>query len=217
MFSMFTKPTEVVSPDQALRGRDAPILNPTPHGVSGRSIVPPFPDGFERVLLGLGCFWGAERIFWQVKGVWVTSVGYAGGHTPNATYEEVCSGQTGHSEVVEVVFDPAILKLADVLKIFWESHDPTQGMRQGNDTGTQYRSVIYLDNEDQHEITLASRDAYGAALKQSGRDSITTEIAVGKVYYLAEDYHQQYLHKNPSGYCGIGGCGVAFPKDAARS
>ena len=211
MFSMLMKSISMPGRKEALPGRDEPVLEPMPHAVLGNPIVPPYPEGLERIVLGLGCFWGAERIFWQTRGVWTTSVGYAGGYTPNATYREVCSGGTGHTEVIEVVFNPDVISLDAILQLFWESHDPTQGMRQGNDVGTQYRSAIFTDNDDQLKAALASRDAYEAALVKAGRGAITTEIALAEDYYLAEDYHQQYLHKNPGGYCSIGGCGVSFP------
>lgn len=214
MFSMLLKPLNMPDPDDALPGRAEPILEAMPHAVLGNPIVPPFPEGMERILLGLGCFWGAERVFWQQPGVWTTSVGYAAGYTPNPTYREVCTGGTGHTEVVEVVFDPAIISLDQILQLFWESHDPTQGMRQGNDVGTQYRSAILADTEEQLAAARASRNAYEIALRHAGRGAITTEIARAEEYYLAEDYHQQYLHKNPGGYCGIGGCGVDYPKSA---
>lgn len=210
MFSFLMKKTEMVSAGDALKGRDDAILNPMPHAVNGNPIVPPFPEGMKRLLVGMGCFWGAERVFWQTKGVWTTSVGYAGGYTKNATYDEVCTGGTGHTEVVEVIYDTAKISTTDVLKIFWENHDPTQGMRQGNDIGTQYRSAIYADEEEILDQARASRDSYNAALAKAGRGQITTEIAKAGPYFMAEDYHQQYLHKNPGGYCGIGGCGVKF-------
>ena len=211
MFSMLMKSISMPGRKEALPGRDEPVLEPMPHAVLGNPIVPPYPEGLERIVLGLGCFWGAERIFWQTRGVWTTSVGYAGGYTPNATYREVCSGGTGHTEVVEVLFNPDVISLDAILQLFSESHDPTQGMLQGNDVGTQYRSAIFTDNDDQLNAALASRDAYEAALVKAGRGAITTEIALAEDYYLAEDYHQQYLHKNPGGYCSIGGCGVSFP------
>ena len=211
MFSMFTKKLEMPAPENALPGRDAPILNPQPHAVTGNPIVPPFPEGMQRILLGMGCFWGAERLFWQTKGVWTTSVGYAGGYTKNASYREVCSGETGHTEVVEVVFDPDVIDLNGILKIFWENHDPTQGMRQGNDIGTQYRSAIYADNAAMLAEAEASFKAYQAALSAHGMPPITTELALADEYYLAEDDHQQYLYKNPNGYCGIRGTGVSCP------
>jgi peptide-methionine (S)-S-oxide reductase len=173
--------------------------------------VPPFPDGMATAVLGMGCFWGAERVFWRTQGVWSTAVGYAGGFTPNPTYHEVCTGQTGHAEVVLVVFDPATLSYADLLRRFWEGHDPTQGMRQGNDVGTQYRSAIYLTDEAQRPVAERSRDAYQESLNRAGHGTITTEIAPLRAFYYAEDYHQQYLHKNPDGYCGLGGTGVSCP------
>ena len=211
MFSMFTKKLEMPAPENALPGRDAPILNPQPHAVTGNPIVPPFPEGMQRILLGMGCFWGAERLFWQTKGVWTTSVGYAGGYTKNASYREVCSGETGHTEVVEVVFDPDVIDLNGILKIFWENHDPTQGMRQGNDIGTQYRSAIYADDAAMLAEAEASFKAYQTALSTQGLPPITTELALADDYYLAEDDHQQYLYKNPNGYCGIRGTGVSCP------
>ena len=172
---------------------------------------PPFPEGFQQAVLGLGCFWGAERVFWQAPGAYTTAVGYAGGFTPNPTYEEVCSGRTGHAEVVLVVFDPAKLSYEEVLRLFWENHDPTQGMRQGNDRGTQYRSAIYASNDERLKLAEASRDAYAERLRASGFGEVTTEIAPAGPFYYAEDYHQQYLEKNPWGYCGIGGTGVSCP------
>jgi peptide-methionine (S)-S-oxide reductase len=211
MFSMFTKKLDLPAETDALVGRDDPILSPRPHAVTGRTIVPPFPEGLQKMRLGMGCFWGAERLFWQTKGVWTTSVGYAGGYTKNASYREVCSGETGHTEVVEVVFDPEVIDLDAILKIFWESHDPTQGMRQGNDIGTQYRSAIYVDDDATLEAVLASRDRYQAALTARGLPQITTEIAKSDTYFLAEDDHQQYLYKVPHGYCGLRGTGVDCP------
>ena len=211
MFSMFTKKLEMPAPENALPGRDAPILNPQPHAVTGNPIVPPFPEGMQRILLGMGCFWGAERLFWQTKGGWTSSVGYAGGYTKNASYREVCSGETGHTEVVEVVFDPDVIDLNGILKIFWENHDPTQGMRQGNDIGTQYRSAIYADDAAMLAEAEASFKVYQAALTAQGMPPITTELALADKYYLAEDDHQQYLYKNPNGYCGIRGTGVSCP------
>jgi peptide-methionine (S)-S-oxide reductase len=211
MFSMFTKKLDLPAETDALVGRDDPILSPRPHAVTGRTIVPPFPEGLQKLRLGMGCFWGAERLFWQTKGVWTTSVGYAGGYTKNASYREVCSGETGHTEVVEVVFDPTVIDLDAILKIFWESHDPTQGMRQGNDIGTQYRSAIYVDDDATLEAVLASRDRYQAALTARGLPQITTEIAKSDTYFLAEDDHQQYLYKVPHGYCGLRGTGVDCP------
>lgn len=195
----------------ALPGRDTPLPTDVVHFVSGNPLKGPYPDGFETAILGMGCFWGVERIFWQLPGVWVTSVGYAGGITPNPTYEETCTGRTGHAEVVKVVFDPAVISYAELLKAFWENHDPTQGMRQGNDVGTTYRSAIYYLNDGQKAEAEASRDAYQAALTKAGRGTITTEIAPAGPYYFAEAYHQGYLAKNPAGYCGIGGTGVVCP------
>jgi peptide-methionine (S)-S-oxide reductase len=184
---------------------------PEKHTVLGTSLAPPYPEGLERALFGLGCFWGAERKFWQAPGVYTTAVGYAGGPTPNPTYEEVCSGRTGHAEVVLVLFDPKRVRYEDLLRIFWESHDPTQGMRQGNDVGTQYRSAIYTYSPAQRAAALASREAYQKAIAQEGHGDITTEIADAPEFYFAEPYHQQYLDKNPGGYCGLGGTGVACP------
>jgi peptide-methionine (S)-S-oxide reductase len=184
---------------------------PERHAVLGTPLAPPFPEGLERALFGMGCFWGAERKFWQAPGVWSTSVGYAGGHTPNPGYEEVCSGLTGHAEVVQVVFDPRKTSYDDLLRIFWENHDPTQGMRQGNDVGTQYRSAIYTTSDAQRRAAEASRAAYQRKLADAGWGEITTEIEPSGEYYYAEDYHQQYLHKNPGGYCGMGGTGVSCP------
>lgn len=197
--------------DEALAGRSEPLPTASTHFVTGNALKGPYPDGFEKVLLGLGCFWGAERKFWQIGGVHITAVGYAGGHTPNATYEEVCTGLTGHNEVVLVVYDPSVLSFVDVLKTFWESHDPTQGMRQGNDVGTQYRSGVYVYSDAQLEIARASKEQYGKALAASGLGGITTEILRAPEFYFAEDYHQQYLAKNPDGYCGLGGTGVSCP------
>jgi peptide-methionine (S)-S-oxide reductase len=184
---------------------------PATHAVLGTPLEPPFPEGMERAVFGLGCFWGAERVFWQTEGVYTTAVGYAGGYTPNPTYEEVCSGRTGHTEAVLVLFDPAVIGYEEVLRTFWEAHDPTQGMRQGNDRGTQYRSAIYTSDEAQAKAADASRDAYQAELTAAGYGTITTEIAPAGEFWYAEDYHQQYLHKNPLGYCGLGGTGVSCP------
>ena len=194
---------------EALTGRSAPIFDGGAHCVLGTPTTGPFPDHLETVQLGLGCFWGAERLFWKLKGVYTTAVGYAGGHTPNPTYEEVCSGRTGHSEVVLVVYDPAIISLQQVLKVFFEEHDPTQGYRQGNDIGTQYRSVIYCDNDEALQTARATAKAYGRALGEAGRGQVSTEIEAAGNFYYAEDYHQQYLHKVPNGYCGLKGTGVA--------
>ena len=196
---------------EALPGRAEAMPVPERHFVNGHRIVPPFPDGTELALFGMGCFWGAERVFWQRAGVYSTAVGYAAGVTPNPTYREVCTGMTGHNEVVRVVFDPAAVRYDDVLQAFWEHHDPTQGMRQGNDVGTQYRSGIYTYSEAQQRAALASRDAYQARLRAAGLGEITTEILPAPEFYYAEDYHQQYLAKNPGGYCGLGGTGVSCP------
>ena len=204
------KKTSMPTADQSLPGRTAPLKVPELHHVNGHRIVPPFPAGLELALFGMGCFWGAERKFWETPGVYSTAVGYAGGFTPNPTYEEVCSGRTGHAEVVRVVYDPKLISYEQLLKIFWESHDPTQGMRQGNDVGTQYRSAIYVANAAQRAAAEASRVSYQKSLQHAGHDSITTEITDAPEFYYAEDYHQQYLAKNPGGYCGIGGCGVSF-------
>jgi peptide-methionine (S)-S-oxide reductase len=202
----------MVDPDRALPGRSEPVHVAEAHFVNGRSMTPPWPDGYQSAVFGLGCFWGAERVFWLTRGVWTTAVGYAGGYTPNPTYEEVCSGRTGHAEVVLVVWDPARITFEAVLKGFWEDHDPTQGMRQGNDVGTQYRSAIYTTADTQNDVIKASSEAYQAALLRAGhRAAITTEIAPAGPFYYAEDYHQQYLAKNPGGYCGIGGTGVSCP------
>jgi peptide-methionine (S)-S-oxide reductase len=207
---IFRKSAVMPTAKQALAGRAEPVRVSGRHFVSGRPITPPFPDGMQVALFGLGCFWGAERKFWQIEGVYSTAVGYAGGYTPNPTYEEVCTGLTGHNEVVRVVFDPKISSYDELLKVFWESHDPTQGMRQGNDSGTQYRSGIYTYGDEQHRHAENSRAAYQQALTRAGAGAITTEIIGAPEFYYAEDYHQQYLAKNPNGYCGIGGCGVPF-------
>jgi peptide-methionine (S)-S-oxide reductase len=199
------------SPEEALPGRLEPIPTAATHFVNGRPLKPPFPDGLKEIVFGLGCFWGAERKFWETPGLWVTAVGYAGGLTPNPTYEEVCSGLTGHTEVVRVIYDPAKTSLAALLKVFWEAHDPTQGMRQGNDVGTQYRSAIYATSADQRAQAEASKAMYQKALSPAGMGAITTEIADAPIFYYAEDYHQQYLAKNPHGYCGLGGTGVSCP------
>jgi peptide-methionine (S)-S-oxide reductase len=195
-------------PDQALPGRDESMPVPEEHFVNGNRMIEPFPAGFERGMFGLGCFWGAERKFWQAPGVYCTAVGYAGGYTPNATYREVCSGMTGHTEVVLVVWDPARTSYEEMLRIFWENHDPTEGMRQGNDVGTQYRSAIYCYSPEQKRAALASRAAFQDRLTEAGYGRITTEIADAPPFYYAEEYHQQYLAKNPGGYCGLGGTGV---------
>lgn len=212
----FGKKQSLPTPEQALPGRSQPIPVPASHYVNGNPLQPPFPAGLETALFGLGCFWGAERKFWQQKGVFTTAVGYAAGVTPNPTYQEVCTGMTGHNEVVLVVFDPAIISYEDLLKVFWESHNPTQGMRQGNDSGTQYRSGIYTYSNEQKQAAEASRDAYQRALNAAGYQEITTEILDAPEFYYAESYHQQYLAKNPGGYCGLGGTQVCFPEtDAA--
>jgi peptide-methionine (S)-S-oxide reductase len=197
-------------PEEALPGRTEALHVSPRHFVNGERIVPPFADGLESVYLGLGCFWGAERLFWQLDGVVTTAVGYAGGHTPNATYKEVCTGLTGHTEVVLVVFDPQHRSFEQIMKTFWESHDPTQGMRQGNDVGTQYRSAVYTTTDAQLAVARETAARYAEALRAVDRGSITTEIQAAPTFYYAEDYHQQYLAKNPNGYCGIGGCGVPF-------
>lgn len=202
--------TRLPTAAEALPGRDQPIVSPRPHAVLGSALVPPFAGGAEQILLGMGCFWGAERLFWQMEGMITTAVGYAGGITPNPSYEEVCSGQTGHAEVVLAVFDPARLPLTQLLAVFWQEHDPTQGYRQGNDRGTQYRSAIYCSDDNQLAIARDSAVQYGAALAKAGYASITTEMTGPQDFYYAEDYHQQYLHKVPNGYCGLAGCGVAF-------
>jgi peptide-methionine (S)-S-oxide reductase len=199
------------APEDALRGRSEPMDVPEKHFVLGTPLKPPFPQGLELALFGMGCFWGEEKKFWQVKGVYSTSVGYAAGYTPNPTYKEVCSGQTGHNEVVRVVYDPKVVTFEELLRVFWEGHDPTQGMRQGNDVGTQYRSGIYVYGEAQRRAAEASRDAYQKALTAAGHGAITTEILDAPEFYYAEDYHQQYLAKNPGGYCGVGGTGVSCP------
>jgi peptide-methionine (S)-S-oxide reductase len=207
----FADKLRLPAPEQALPGRSEKMLVPKTHFVNGAPLEPPFPEGTELALFGMGCFWGAERIFWPAPGVVTTSVGYAGGHTPNPTYQEVCSGRTGHTEVVRVVFDPAKTSYEELLRLFWEGHDPTQGMRQGNDVGTQYRSAIYTHGDEQRRQAEASVRAYQEALNGAGRGEITTEVREAPDYYYAEDYHQQYLAKNPGGYCGLGGTGVACP------
>ena len=208
--ALFRRKSTIPAADAALPGRDTPLDVPETHFVNGHRIVPPFPAGLRAAVFGLGCFWGAERIFWQLPGVYSTAVGYAGGFTPNPTYQEVCSGDTGHAEVVRVIYDPRTISYPELLKAFWESHDPTQGMRQGNDVGTQYRSVIYTFDKEQRAAAEESKRLYQARLAAAGRGTITTEIRDAPEFYYAEDYHQQYLAKNPDGYCGIGGCGVPF-------
>ena len=211
------KPLALPDRASALPGRGEAIPTASAHFVTGRDLFTQAENGLREITFALGCFWGAERIFWQTEGVYVTQVGYAGGYTPNPTYEETCSGQTGHTEVVRVVYDPAQVSLEALLKLFWESHDPTQGMRQGNDIGTQYRSAIYVSDEADLATVRASQAAYQAALKAAGRDEITTEIKPLDAFYAAEDYHQQYLAKNPGGYCGIGGTGVSCPMPGAHA
>ena len=207
----FGEKTKMIDPARALPGRSIEMPVPSHHAVLGTPMKPPFGAGYQQLVVGLGCFWGAERVFWQAPGVYTTAVGYAGGHTPNPTYEEVCSGSTGHTEALLVVWDPATTSFEEILRLFWENHDPTQGMRQGNDVGTQYRSAIYVADEAQRAAVEASREAYNTRLTAAGYPEITTEIADARPFYYAEDYHQQYLHKNPAGYCGIGGTGVACP------
>jgi peptide-methionine (S)-S-oxide reductase len=216
---LFGHKSQMIEPDRALAGRAEPIAVPERHFVLGTPLVPPFPDGVEQLVVGMGCFWGAERIFWETPGVYTTAVGYAGGFTPNPTYEEVCSGRTGHSEVVLVAFDRAAIAVQDILKLFWEGHDPTQGMRQGNDVGSQYRSVLLWADDAQLATAESSRESYQAELTSAGYGQITTELAQAGPFYYAEAYHQQYLAKNPNGYCGIGGTGVSCPigLGAARS
>jgi len=209
--------TKMVAKDQSLRGRTEPMVVPKAHFVNGAPLEPPFPAGLHLALFGMGCFWGVEKTFWKTGGVFSTAAGYAGGFTPNPTYREVCSGLTGHNEVVRVVFDPKIVSYQELLRVFWENHDPTQGMRQGNDVGTQYRSGLYWYGEPQHRAAEASRDAYQASLKAAGYGAITTEVAPAPEFYYAEDYHQQYLARNPNGYCGHGGTGVACPVGVAKA
>jgi peptide-methionine (S)-S-oxide reductase len=205
------KTLRVSRPDDALPGRPEPLPVPGEHAVNGHPVVPPFPDGFERIVFGMGCFWGAERKYWEAPGVYTTAVGYAGGHTPNPTYREVCSGMTGHTEVVLVVFDPGLTSLDAMLRLFWENHDPTQGMRQGNDVGTQYRSAVFTYSADQQRAVESTQAAFQEGLTVAGFGPITTEVADAQRFYYAEDYHQQYLAKNPNGYCGMGGTGVSCP------
>jgi len=208
--ALFRRKSTIPAADAALPGRTTPLKVPETHFVNGHRIAPPFPAGLREAVFGLGCFWGAEKLFWQLPGVYSTAVGYAGGFTPNATYQEVCSGDTGHAEVVRVIYDPRIISYQDLLKVFWESHDPTQGMRQGNDVGTQYRSVIFTFDKEQRAAAEESKRLYQARLTAAGHGTITTEIRDAAPFYYAEDYHQQYLAKNPDGYCGIGGCGVPY-------
>lgn len=208
---LFRKSSDLPTPDQALPGRPQPLQTAPSHFVNGRALKGPYPEGLQLAQFGMGCFWGVERIFWNLPGVWVTAVGYAGGSTPNPTYEEACSGRTGHTEAVLVAFDPAVISYEALLKIFWEGHDPTQGMRQGNDRGSQYRSAIYTYDDDQAHTAAESKAAYEQALKGRGYGPVTTEIKPAGEFYFAEAYHQQYLAKNPGGYCGIGGTGVVCP------
>lgn len=216
MFS-FRKKGRMPDPESVLPGRNTPMSVPELHAVNGHRIVPPYPEGMRMALFGLGCFWGAERKFWTVPGVYSTAVGYASGSTPNPTYEEVCSGYTGHNEVVRVIYDPARVSYADLLKVFWESHDPTQGMQQGNDVGTQYRSGIYVYDAEQQAAAESSKQKYQEQLRAAGYGAITTEVLNAPTFYYAEEYHQQYLYKNPNGYCGLGGTGVSCPIGLAQT
>ncbi|MGH7186519.1 MAG: peptide-methionine (S)-S-oxide reductase MsrA [Pseudomonadota bacterium] len=211
MWKFSRKTLEIPRPEEALPGRPAAMTVPSRHFVKGAPLKPPFPEGLEVAVFGMGCFWGAERMFWEAPGVYTTAVGYAGGSTANPTYREVCSGATGHAEVVLVAFDPKVTSYEEMLRIFWEDHDPTQGMRQGNDVGTQYRSAIYTHSPEQRRLAEASRAAYQKRLQAAGHGPITTEIREAPSFYYAEDYHQQYLAKNPGGYCGLGSTGVSFP------
>ena len=211
MFLFDKAKTKLVDPADALPGRDEPIAVPARHEVLGNPLTPPWPEGFQQIVVGMGCFWGAERVFWQAPGVWTTAVGYAGGFTPNPSYEEVCSARTGHAEVVLAVFDPSMTSYDEMLRLFWENHDPTQGMRQGNDVGTQYRSAIYVGSDAEREAAERSRELFAEQLGKAGYGEISTEIAPLGEFYYAEDYHQQYLAKNPFGYCGLGGTGVSCP------
>jgi peptide-methionine (S)-S-oxide reductase len=215
MWMFARKKLEIPSAEEALPGRSQPMEVPARHFVKDAPLKPPFPQGLEVATFAMGCFWGAERIFWQAPGVYTTAVGYAGGSTPNPTYEEVCSGMTGHTEAVMVVFDPKQTSYGEMLRLFWENHDPTQGMRQGNDVGTQYRSAIHVHSPEQRRLAEASSDAYQRMLKAGGYGAIATEIKDAPPFYYAEDYHQQYLAKNPGGYCGIGGTGIACPTNLA--
>jgi peptide-methionine (S)-S-oxide reductase len=214
---LFKDKTRMIGAEAALPGREREMAVPERHFVLGTPLRPPFPAGFETAVVGMGCFWGAERVFWQAPGVHTTAVGYAGGFTPNPTYEEVCSGSTGHTEAVLVVFDPALTTYEEILRLFWENHNPTQGMRQGNDVGTQYRSAIYTGSDAQAAAATGTRDAYATVLRAGGHGEITTEIASGGPFYYAEEYHQQYLAKNPNGYCGLGGTGVSCPIGVAAA
>src|ERR1700704_4753323 len=217
MFSFMKKLNKLLPAESTLPGRAVAPRVPSEHFVNGHAITPPFPEGMQRAVFGMGCFWGAERLFWKLPGVYTTAVGYAGGYTKNPSYAEVCSGRTGHTEAVLVAYDPKVLPFEELLRTFWEGHDPTQGMRQGNDMGTQYRSALYWTTDAQREIALRSRDAYQAALSEKGRGQITTELAEAGTFYPAEEYHQQYLQKNPGGYCGLGGTGVSCPIGAGVS
>jgi peptide-methionine (S)-S-oxide reductase len=211
MFLFDKAKTKLVDPADALPGRSEPIAVPARHEVLGNPLTPPWPEGFQQIVVGMGCFWGAERVFWQADGVWTTAVGYAGGFTPNPSYEEVCSARTGHTEAVLAVFDPSVTSYDEMLRLFWENHDPTQGMRQGNDVGSQYRSAIYVGSDAEREAAERSRRVFAEGLGAAGYGEITTEIAPLSDFYYAEDYHQQYLAKNPNGYCGLGGTGVSCP------
>ena len=211
MFLFDKSKTKQVAPQDALPGRDQAISVPERHEVLGNPLTPPWPEGFQQIVVGMGCFWGAERVFWQADGVWTTAVGYAGGHTPNPAYDEVCSARTGHTEAVLAVFDPSKTSYEEMLKLFWENHDPTQGMRQGNDVGTQYRSAILYSTEAEREAAERTKAAFSERLREAGYGEITTEIAPLGEFYYAEDYHQQYLAKVPHGYCGLGGTGVSCP------
>jgi peptide-methionine (S)-S-oxide reductase len=211
MFLFDKAKTKLVDPADALPGRDQPIAVPARHAVLGNPLTPPWPEGFQQIVVGMGCFWGAERVFWQADGVWTTAVGYAGGLTPNPSYDEVCSGRTGHTEAVLAVFDPSVTSYDEMLRLFWEGHNPTQGMRQGNDVGTQYRSAILVGSDAEREAAERSRLVFAERLGSAGYGEITTEIAPLSDFYYAEDYHQQYLAKNPNGYCGLGGTGVTCP------
>jgi peptide-methionine (S)-S-oxide reductase len=211
MFLFDKAKTKLVDPADALPGRDQPIAVPARHAVLGNPLTPPWPEGFQQIVVGMGCFWGAERVFWQADGVWTTAVGYAGGFTPNPSYDEVCSGRTGHTEAVLAVFDPSVTSYDEMLRLFWEGHNPTQGMRQGNDVGTQYRSAILVGSDAEREAAERSRLVFAERLGSAGYGEITTEIAPLSDFYYAEGYHQQYLAKNPNGYCGLGGTGVSCP------
>ena len=211
LLNMLNRKFKLPDEGEALKGRPQALETAENHAVSDRPLKGPYPDGHDVIYLGLGCFWGAERLFWQMDGVWVTAVGYAGGVTENPTYHETCTGQTGHTEIVLVVYDPSVVSTEQILAAFWEGHDPTQGMRQGNDVGTQYRSAIYTTTQDQADVASQSLKTYQSALDAAGRGAITTEVKAAGPFYFAEEYHQQYLHKNPGGYCGLGGTGVSCP------